>query len=20
MWWDQMKQVEHVNEIRITWK
>jgi hypothetical protein len=20
MWWDQLKQVEHVNEIRITWK
>jgi hypothetical protein len=20
MWWDQQKQVEHVNEIRITWK
>jgi hypothetical protein len=20
MWWDQMKQVEHVNESRITWK
>jgi hypothetical protein len=20
MWWDQMKQVEHVNEFRITWK
>jgi hypothetical protein len=20
MWWDQMKQVEHVNEIRIIWK
>jgi hypothetical protein len=20
MWWDQLKQVEHVNESRITWK
>jgi hypothetical protein len=20
MWWDQMKQVEHINESRITWK
>jgi hypothetical protein len=20
IWWDQLKQVEHVNEIRITWK
>jgi hypothetical protein len=20
LWWDQMKQVEHVNESRITWK
>jgi hypothetical protein len=20
MWWDQLKQVEHINENRITWK
>jgi hypothetical protein len=20
MWWDQLKQVEHINESRITWK
>jgi hypothetical protein len=20
MWWDQLKNVEHVNESRITWK